>query len=78
MSTLCAGVIGIRVPCKILAVEKYIAFDLDTGDVKEGSPWPQAVGRMLGALSREKALAVFPTKVENGLIWVGVEQESIT
>jgi nitrite reductase/ring-hydroxylating ferredoxin subunit len=52
----------------------HSAFDLETGDVKEWSPWPPAVGRMLGALSREKALPVFPTKVEDGQIWVGFEQ----
>ena len=48
------------------------AFDLDSGDVKDWSPWPPAVGRMLGALSREKALLVFPTRVEQGKIWVGI------
>jgi nitrite reductase/ring-hydroxylating ferredoxin subunit len=51
----------------------HSAFDLETGDVKEWSPWPPAVGRMLGALSREKTLPVFPTKVEDGKIWVGFE-----
>jgi nitrite reductase/ring-hydroxylating ferredoxin subunit len=52
----------------------HSAFDLDTGDVKEWSPWPPAVGRMLGALSRQKALKTFPTKVEDGAIWIGVER----
>jgi nitrite reductase/ring-hydroxylating ferredoxin subunit len=33
----------------------HSAFDLRTGDVKQWSPWPPAVGRMLGALSRESA-----------------------
>lgn len=51
----------------------HSAFDLQTGDVKDWSPWPPAVGKMLGALSREKSLPVFPTKVEDGAIWVGVE-----
>jgi nitrite reductase/ring-hydroxylating ferredoxin subunit len=51
----------------------HSAFDLRTGDVKEWSPWPPGVGRMLGAISREKALPVFPTKVEEGSIWVGLE-----
>jgi len=51
------------------------AFDLDSGDVKDWSPWPPAVGRMLGTLSREKALSVFPTKVEQGKIWVGTGKE---
>ena len=51
----------------------HSAFDLRSGDVKDWSPWPPALGRMLGALSREKALPVFPTKVEGGSIWVGLE-----
>lgn len=51
----------------------HSAFDLQSGDVKDWSPWPPAVGRMLGALSREKALPTFPTKVEEGSIWVGIE-----
>ena len=53
----------------------HSAFDLDSGDVKDWSPWPPAVGRMLGALSREKALHVFPIKVEQGKIWVKIGQE---
>jgi len=52
----------------------HSAFDLQTGDVKEWSPWPPALGRMLGALSREKALPIFPTKVEQGSIWVDLEE----
>jgi len=52
----------------------HSAFDLRSGDVKEWSPWPPGVGRMLGAISREKALPVFPTKVEEGSIWVGLEE----
>ena len=53
----------------------HSAFDLRTGDVQAWSPWPPAVGRMLGALSREKALPVYPTKVQENTIWVGVEGE---
>ncbi len=52
----------------------HSAFDLRTGDVKDWSPWPPAVGRLLGALSREKALSVFPVKVEEGSIWIGFEE----
>ena len=50
----------------------HSAFDLQSGDVKEWSPWPPAVGKMLGALSREKALPIFPTKVEDDAIWIDV------
>ena len=52
----------------------HSAFDLISGNVKEWSPWPPAVGRMLGALSRQKALKVFPTKVEDDAIWIGIER----
>jgi nitrite reductase/ring-hydroxylating ferredoxin subunit len=50
------------------------AFDLRSGDVKEWSPWPPGLGRVLGKLSREKTLPVFPTRVEDGNIWVGLEE----
>ncbi len=53
----------------------HSAFDLRTGDVKQWSPWPPAVGRMLGALSRKKALPLYPTKVEAGSIWIGISDE---
>jgi nitrite reductase/ring-hydroxylating ferredoxin subunit len=49
-------------------------FDLRSGEVKEWAPWPPAVGLVLGAVSRKKALPVFPTKVEEGSIWVGLQE----
>jgi nitrite reductase/ring-hydroxylating ferredoxin subunit len=49
------------------------AFDLGTGNVKEWTPWPPVVGKVLGTISKEKALSVFPTRVEEGSIWVDVE-----
>lgn len=49
------------------------AFDLNTGDVKAWSPWPPVAGRLLGTISREKALPVFETKVEDGAIWIALE-----
>ena len=48
----------------------HSAFDLRTGDVRDWSPWPPAVGKMLGALRRERALTVYPVKVEEGAIWI--------
>lgn len=45
-------------------------FDLVSGDVKAWSPWPPVVGKMLGCLSRQKALPTFQTKIETGDIWV--------
>jgi nitrite reductase/ring-hydroxylating ferredoxin subunit len=50
----------------------HSAFDLESGDVKEWSPWPPGLGRVLGSVSREKTLPVFPTRVEDGKIWVKV------
>jgi nitrite reductase/ring-hydroxylating ferredoxin subunit len=49
------------------------AFDLNTGNVKDWSPFPPGIGKVLGMISKEKGLAVFPTRVEEGSIWVGVE-----
>ena len=48
----------------------HSAFDLETGDVKEWSPWPPLVGKVLGSLAREKALPVFETEVKDGWLWI--------
>jgi nitrite reductase/ring-hydroxylating ferredoxin subunit len=48
------------------------AFDLRTGNVKEWTPWPPVVGNVLGKISSQKALAVFPVRVEENSIWVDV------
>lgn len=49
------------------------AFDLATGNVKEWSPFPPGIGKVLGAVAKEKALPVFPTRLEEGSIWVGLQ-----
>jgi nitrite reductase/ring-hydroxylating ferredoxin subunit len=48
-------------------------FDLRTGKVKEWVPWPPAIGRVLGSVSREMPLPVYPTRIDQGSIWVGTE-----
>lgn len=45
-------------------------FDLATGNVKNWCPFPPVVGNVLGKISSEKTLGVFPTKVEDGQILV--------
>ncbi len=49
------------------------AFDLNTGDVKAWSPWPPGVGKMLGAVTREKALRVFPARIAEGSVWIALD-----
>lgn len=46
------------------------AFDLATGNVKDWSPWPPLIGKMLGKISKEKTLKIYETKIENGEIFV--------
>jgi nitrite reductase/ring-hydroxylating ferredoxin subunit len=48
-------------------------FELRTGKVKVWAPWPPGIGRVLGSMSREKPLPVYPTRIEQGSIWVGTE-----
>jgi nitrite reductase/ring-hydroxylating ferredoxin subunit len=49
------------------------AFDMRTGDVKAWVPWPPGVGKVLGAVSRKKALPVYPTRVDAEGIWIGLD-----
>jgi nitrite reductase/ring-hydroxylating ferredoxin subunit len=46
----------------------HSAFDLCNRDVKDWSPWPPGVGRVLAIVPKEKALMVFPTRVAEGSI----------
>ncbi|MDX9952484.1 MAG: Rieske (2Fe-2S) protein [Anaerolineae bacterium] len=48
------------------------AFDLQTGDAKEWTPWPPVVGKLMGAISGEKALPTYPTRIEEGNVWVEI------
>ncbi len=57
----------------IVCPRHHSVFDLTTGAVEDWVPWPPLVGRALGAVSQERALPVYPTKVEEGSIWVAIE-----
>ena len=45
-------------------------FDLETGNVNKWCPFPPVVGSMLGKISSEKTLGVYPTKVEEGQVLI--------
>jgi nitrite reductase/ring-hydroxylating ferredoxin subunit len=49
-------------------------FDLRSGAVKTWSPWPPGIGAVLGKISQEQALTVFPTRVQEGSIWVALPE----
>lgn len=53
----------------------HSAFDLRTGEVKDWCSWPPGVGKVLSLVSQPKTLPVFPIRVEEGSIWVDVEEE---
>ncbi len=51
----------------------HSVFSLETGAVKEWAPWPPVVGKVLGAVRPEHPLHLYPTKVELGGIWIGLD-----
>ena len=48
------------------------AFDLTTGAVKCWAPWPAAVSPLLGKLSKPKELQIYPTKIQDGQVFVDI------
>jgi nitrite reductase/ring-hydroxylating ferredoxin subunit len=54
----------------IICALHHSAFDLRSGDVKAWSPWPPVVGPMFKNVSRQKALPVYPTRTQDGSIWI--------
>lgn len=48
------------------------AFNLCTGKASTWTPFPPVIGNVMGMMSAEKDLPVFPAKVENGEICVDV------
>ena len=58
--------------CTIVCPFHRSAFDLTTGDVKCWSPWPAAIGNLLGKIAKPKMLKIYPTRIEEGTIQVNV------
>lgn len=45
-------------------------FDLATGEVKCWTPWPPAVGKVLGKIVKEHRLKIYPTRIVSDKIEV--------
>jgi nitrite reductase/ring-hydroxylating ferredoxin subunit len=56
--------------CELVCPFHKSAFDLKTGAVKCWSPWPPAIGALIGKLSKPKELEIYPTRVDNGDVMV--------
>jgi nitrite reductase/ring-hydroxylating ferredoxin subunit len=58
----------------VVCPRHHSVFDLRTGEVIEWAPWPPVVGAVLGAVVQQTPLPTYPTKIEEGSIWVGTEE----
>ncbi|WED44702.1 Rieske (2Fe-2S) protein [Legionella cardiaca] len=56
--------------CAIICPFHKSEFDLKTGEVKCWSPWPKAVGSLLGKVVKSKELKIYPTRITAGTIEV--------
>ena len=48
-------------------------FDLRSGEAKEWCTFPPVIGSMMGKIKQQESLNVFPTKIEDGEVMVGLE-----
>jgi len=58
--------------CAIVCPFHKSKFDLKTGDVACWSPWPPVIGKLLGKISKEQNLMVYPTRIDDDMIMVDV------
>jgi nitrite reductase/ring-hydroxylating ferredoxin subunit len=58
--------------CTITCPWHKSTFNLQTGAVENWTPWPPGVGKVLGMVSTQKPLPVFPTRIDEGQIWVDI------
>lgn len=58
--------------CELTCPFHKSVFDLKTGAVKCWSPWPPAIGTLLGKLSKPKELKIYPTRMDGEEVWVDV------
>ena len=50
----------------------HSTFDLTTGEIKAWAPSPPVIGPILGMVKAKHPLKLFPTKVEEGAIWIDI------
>lgn len=58
--------------CSIICPFHKSEFDLNTGKVQCWSPWPKAVGNLLGKIVKPKPLKVYETQVIEGMVFVNL------
>ena len=50
------------------------AFDLSSGEALCWSPWPPAIGSVLGKISKPKSLKIYPVQIENNQVMVEINE----
>ncbi|KTD07812.1 Rieske (2Fe-2S) protein [Legionella jamestowniensis] len=58
--------------CAIVCPFHRSEFDLKTGAVNCWTPWPKAVGNLLGKVVKPKRLKIYPTRVTEGVVEVEI------
>lgn len=58
--------------CAIICPFHKSKFSLKDGSVACWSPWPKIISPLLGKLSKEKNLQIYPTKLEQDIIWIDI------
>lgn len=58
--------------CAIVCPFHKSEFDLTSGEVKCWTPWPKAVGNLLGKVVKPKKLTVYPTRISEGKIEIDI------
>jgi nitrite reductase/ring-hydroxylating ferredoxin subunit len=59
--------------CTIICPFHKSEFNLTTGDAQCWSTWPPMVGPLLGKITKEKSLRIYPTQINADMIHVGIE-----
>ncbi|MDF1818058.1 MAG: Rieske (2Fe-2S) protein [Immundisolibacteraceae bacterium] len=58
--------------CTLVCPFHRAEFDIKTGEVQQWANFPPGIAQLTNMLRKQKALATFPTKVEDGAVLVDV------